>query len=507
MHDRRRRSRLARRARVRAIRPRSTRTGASASCCARRTCRRVRPRPRPWPTRSRTGWIAGWPPWPALRWRATPATSTTSSSAATACLQTHRHRFVDAAHDDRGRRKGSRVAERKTAVLTACRTAERARGGGQRPPDAAAPRARPAAGDRPQLRGARRRSQAQGRPQFRAELLGRIAAAAALDPATSAPSSRAGFDAIDWSGRLRGRAEPYISPSGSAISSMRAPSGSRKYTDTSLWISCATPASCSRATSSSQRCRLDGDRDVVQPAEHLGVRADVQPGEVEEGQQVAVADVEEEVRRTGVVAVLDQLGEREAEHVLVEADRRLDVAADQRGVVQPARGGRRTLVGGRRYWARSASRSAMTLDCATFAPVLRADAARSRQIRRGQADLTAEISNSRVTFSLTSTPPASSAAFQLTPQSLRLMTTEPSKPMRALPNGSVGRALELERDRDRLGDAADGQVAGDLEVVAAVVLDRGRDEGDLRVVLDVEEVVGAQVLVALLRCACRCCRP
>jgi hypothetical protein len=27
---------------------------------------------------------------------------------------------------------------------------------------------------------------------------------------------------------------------------------------------------------------------VVQPAEHLGVRADVQAGEVEEGQQVAV---------------------------------------------------------------------------------------------------------------------------------------------------------------------------------------------------------------------------
>jgi hypothetical protein len=51
--------------------------------------------------------------------------------------------------------------------------------------------------------------------------------------------------------------------------------------------------------------------------------------------------------------------------------------------------------------------------------------------------LTAEISNSSVTFSLTSTPPASSAAFQLTPQSLRLMTREPSKPIRSFPNGSV----------------------------------------------------------------------
>ena len=36
------------------------------------------------------------------------------------------------------------------------------------------------------------------------------------------------------------------------------------------------------------------------------------------------------------------------------------------------------------------------------------------------------------------------------------------------------------------------------ELVVAVVLDRGRDEGDLRVGGDVEEVVGADVVVALL---------
>src|SRR5664279_3313595 len=46
---------------------------------------------------------------------------------------------------------------------------------------------------------------------------------------------------------------PYISPSGSAMSSIRAPSGSRKYTEVVLWTSCATPASSSRATSSSHR--------------------------------------------------------------------------------------------------------------------------------------------------------------------------------------------------------------------------------------------------------------
>src|SRR3954464_11742699 len=41
---------------------------------------------------------------------------------------------------------------------------------------------------------------------------------------------------------------------------------------------------------------VDADRHVVQAAEHLGVRADVQAREVEERDEVAVADVEEEMR-------------------------------------------------------------------------------------------------------------------------------------------------------------------------------------------------------------------
>src|SRR3954451_19023406 len=41
---------------------------------------------------------------------------------------------------------------------------------------------------------------------------------------------------------------------------------------------------------------VDADGHVVQAAEHLGVGADVQAREVEESEQVAVADVEEEVR-------------------------------------------------------------------------------------------------------------------------------------------------------------------------------------------------------------------
>src|SRR3954447_1510975 len=90
---------------------------------------------------------------------------------------------------------------------------------------------------------------------------------------------------------------------------------------------------------------VDADRHVVQAAEHLGVRADVQAREVEERDEVAVADVEEEMRGPRVVAVLDQLGQREAEYVVVEAHGPLDVTADQRGVVQTPRGGRRALTG------------------------------------------------------------------------------------------------------------------------------------------------------------------
>src|SRR4051794_19053596 len=55
---------------------------------------------------------------------------------------------------------------------------------------------------------------------------------------------------------------------------------------------------------------------------------------------------------------------------------------------------------------------------------------------RDQALRIAETSNSSLTFSETSTPPVSSAAFQVRPQSLRLIVVPPSKPMRRLPKGS-----------------------------------------------------------------------
>src|SRR5262245_23288459 len=89
--------------------------------------------------------------------------------------------------------------------------------------------------------------------------------------------------------------------------------------------------------------RRDGDRQVLHPADGLGERRVLMAREVEEPQQVAVADVEEEVAGTGVVAVLHQLDQREAEELLVELDRLLHVPADQGQVVHSLDGRVRPL--------------------------------------------------------------------------------------------------------------------------------------------------------------------
>src|SRR5690349_11607731 len=60
----------------------------------------------------------------------------------------------------------------------------------------------------------------------------------------------------------------------------------------------------------------------------------------------------------------------------------------------------------------------------------------------------------------------------------------------------AGRAGRLEGDRDRLGLPLDGQLTGD-DPVLAVALDLGRGEGDLLVVVGVEEVGRAEVAVAV----------
>src|SRR4051795_6249047 len=58
-------------------------------------------------------------------------------------------------------------------------------------------------------------------------------------------------------------------------------------------------------------------------------------------------------------------------------------------------------------------------------------------------------------------------------------------------------ALELEGHRDPVRHVLDGQVAGDLEGGLVHPADVRGDEGDPRVLLEREEVVGAQVLIAL----------
>ena len=104
-----------------------------------------------------------------------------------------------------------------------------------------------------------------------------------------------------------------------------------------------------------------GQREVLHRTDGLGEVGVVVAGEVEEAQQVPVADVEEEVAGPGVVAVLHQLDQREPEQVLVEPDRLLDVAADQREVVHPAhRGGRAGTRARCRYFSLRAARRART---------------------------------------------------------------------------------------------------------------------------------------------------
>src|SRR4051794_36069621 len=79
------------------------------------------------------------------------------------------------------------------------------------------------------------------------------------------------------------------------------------------------------------------DRDVLDGPDALLGGLQPQAGEVEEPEECGVAEIEEEVRRAGIVAVLGQLDERKAEESVVELDRLLDIAADEGGMVDAAR--------------------------------------------------------------------------------------------------------------------------------------------------------------------------
>ena len=60
-------------------------------------------------------------------------------------------------------------------------------------------------------------------------------------------------------------------------------------------------------------------------AEHLAVRVEIEARQIEIGERVAVADVEEEVSRALVVAILEHLDQREAKQAVVELDGALDL--------------------------------------------------------------------------------------------------------------------------------------------------------------------------------------
>ena len=64
---------------------------------------------------------------------------------------------------------------------------------------------------------------------------------------------------------------------------------------------------------------------MVQATEHLGVGAKIQARQVEEGDHVAVTKVEEKVGGSGIVPILEHVGQGELQHVLVEAHRPFDI--------------------------------------------------------------------------------------------------------------------------------------------------------------------------------------
>src|SRR5258708_22825296 len=89
--------------------------------------------------------------------------------------------------------------------------------------------------------------------------------------------------------------------------------------------------------------RGDGAGVRAPPADGLGERGMIEAREVEEPEQVGVPDVEEEVVGAGVVAVLHELHQREAEELLIEPDGLLGVPADQGEVMHALNRGRRPV--------------------------------------------------------------------------------------------------------------------------------------------------------------------
>src|ERR1700682_2679595 len=88
----------------------------------------------------------------------------------------------------------------------------------------------------------------------------------------------------------------------------------------------------------------DRNRDMVHAADRFPCGRHRILGKIEEGEQVTVPEVVKPVGRAGQVAVLEELDQRETEHLAVELDRPLDVRGNERQVVNAPGAGRRTLL-------------------------------------------------------------------------------------------------------------------------------------------------------------------
>ena len=97
----------------------------------------------------------------------------------------------------------------------------------------------------------------------------------------------------------------------------------------------------------------------------------------------------------------------------------------------------------------------------------------------------------------TRNPPASSAAFQFSPNSFRLTASSLSKPTRALPQGSLALPRKSGRQRNFLRHPADREVANHAVALAGAADGLAR-EGERRKLFHVEKVGRAQVCVAIL---------
>ncbi len=97
----------------------------------------------------------------------------------------------------------------------------------------------------------------------------------------------------------------------------------------------------------------------------------------------------------------------------------------------------------------------------------------------------------------TTTPPVSSAWFQVRPKSLRLILPFALKPSALAAPGILAAAFRRHVERDFARGAADRQIARHRQIVAGRLRDARAAERQRREVLGVEEVGRTQVRVAL----------